>query len=450
MFKKILIANRGEIALRIIRACKELGIATVAVHSEADTGSLHVLFADEDVCIGPADSTKSYLDIGRIVAAAEITGADAVHPGYGFLAESSRFARICEECNLSFIGPTGDMIDLLGDKAVAKKTMKDAGVPVVPGSDGPVTSEQNALDLADEFGYPIVLKAVSGGGGKGIRFVYSPDELKRVYEITSSEAMAAFGNGDLYLEKLVDNARHVEVQILGDTHGNIVHLGERDCTVQRRRQKLIEESPSSFLSPELRERITAAAVAGAKSVSYVNAGTVEFLVAPDRQFYFMEMNTRVQVEHPVTEMVTGVDVVKEQIRVAAGEPLGAMQKDISINGHSIECRINAEDPELDFRPGPGTIDAWHVPGGLGVRVDTHAFDGYRVPPFYDSMLAKLIVHAPSRMEAIMRMRRALDEFHVEGIPTTIGFHKLVMNDEVFINGVYDMSYVEKLMAQPES
>ena len=363
MLKKVLIANRGEIALRIIRACKELGIATVAVHSQADQESLHVYFADEDVCIGPPDAGRSYLDPSRIIAAAEITGADAIHPGYGFLAENAKFARICRECDMAFIGPTPEMIDLMGDKAVAKKTMVEAGVPVTPGSDGPVASCDEALSLANEFGYPVVLKAVAGGGGKGIRFVYNDEELRRAYELAHAEALAAFGNGDLYLEKFIDRARHVEIQILGDTHGNVVHLGERDCSVQRRRQKLIEESPSPIVTPELREKMTAAAIAGAKSVGYVNAGTIEFLVAQDGNFYFMEMNTRIQVEHPVTEMVTGVDLVKEQLRIASGEPMSVTQDDIRINGHAIECRINAEDPEMDFRPSPGKLNGLHIPGG---------------------------------------------------------------------------------------
>ena len=445
MLQKVLIANRGEIALRIIRACKELGIATVAVHSEADKESLHVYFADQDVCIGPPDATRSYLDASRIIAAAEVTGADAVHPGYGFLAENPKFARICRECDLTFIGPSPEMISLMGDKAVAKKTMADAGVPVTPGSDGPVDSKEQALGLAAEFGYPVVLKAVAGGGGKGIRFVYDEKELSRAYDLAQNEARSAFGNGDLYLEKFIDRARHVEVQILGDTHGNVVHLGERDCSVQRRRQKLIEESPSPIVTPELRERITSAAVAGAKSVGYVNAGTVEFLVAQDGNFYFMEMNTRIQVEHPVTEMVTGVDLVKEQLRIAAGEPMSIRQEDIRINGHSIECRINAEDPDADFRPSPGKIAGLHVPGGLGVRVDTHAFDNYMIPPFYDSMLAKLIVHAPTRLEAIVKMRGALEEFFVDGISTTIDFHHRIMDDEVFRSGKFDMTFVEEFM-----
>jgi len=450
MFSKILIANRGEVALRIIRACKELGIATVAVHSEADQNSLHVRFADEDVCIGPAEGRQSYLDPARIVAAAEVTGAEAIHPGYGFLAENAQFADICAECNLTFIGPTGDMIRLMGDKAVARKTMAAAGVPVVPGSDGPLASVDQALKLAKELGYPVMLKAVAGGGGKGIRTVNTPESLSRAYDLARNEAETAFKHGDLYLEKFVDHARHVEIQVLGDTHGTIVHLGERDCTVQRRRQKLVEESPSPAMTPDLRERMAEAALKGARGIGYVNAGTIEFLLGPDRQFYFMEMNTRVQVEHPVTEMVTGTDIVKEQIRIASGLPLSFGQKDIILQGHAIECRINAEDPEHDFRPAPGQITEWHVPGGIGVRLDTHAYAHYVVPPYYDSMLAKLIVHAPTREEAIVRMRRALTEFFVEGVPTTIPFHLMVMEDQVFQKGDFDTSYVEKLMARTTS
>lgn len=447
MFSKILIANRGEIALRIIRACRELGIATVAVYSEADSTSLHVRFADEDVCIGPPDGRHSYLDPARIIAAAEVTGAEAIHPGYGFLAENARFADICAECNIAFIGPTGDMIRLMGDKAVAKKTMAEAEVPVIPGSDGPLETADQALKLAHDLGYPVMLKAVAGGGGKGIRVVNSPEALSRAYDIARGEAESAFNSGELYLEKFMDHARHVEIQVLGDTHGNIVQLGERDCTVQRRLQKLIEESPSPVMTPGLRERMAGAALKGARQIGYANAGTIEFLVGPDRQFYFMEMNTRVQVEHPVTEMVTGTDIVKEQIRIAAGLPLSFRQQDIVLQGHAIECRINAEDPVHDFRPGPGAIMEWHVPGGIGVRLDTHAYAHYVVPPYYDSLLAKLIVHAPTRDEAIVRMRRALGEFFVEGVPTTIPFHLKVMEDPVFEKGEYDMSYVDKLLAR---
>lgn len=445
MFRKILIANRGEVALRIIRACKELGIATVAVHSEGDRQSLHVRAADEDVCIGPSDAARSYLDPTRIIAAAEVTGADAIHPGYGFLAENARFADICAECDITFIGPTGDMIRRMGDKAVAKKTMADAGVPVVPGSDGPLKSAEEALSLGDEIGYPLVLKAVSGGGGKGIRVVAAREQLLRAYDIARNEARASFSDDSLYLEKFVDRARHVEVQLIGDSTGNVVHLGERDCTVQRRRQKLVEESPSPALDAALRKEMCESAARGAASIGYCNAGTIEFLLEQNNNYYFMEMNTRVQVEHPVTEMVTGIDVVREQILVAAGNPLSFSQSDVRMSGHSIECRINAEDPDLDFRPGPGKITEWHVPGGIGVRIDTHAYAGYTVPPFYDSMLAKLIVHAATRDEAIIRMRRALEEFYVDGVPTTIPFALTVMNDNVFQSGLFTMEYVEELV-----
>jgi len=447
MFKKILIANRGEVAVRIMRACKELGISTVAVHSEGDRQSLHVRAADEDVCIGPSDASRSYLDPVRIISAAEVTGADAIHPGYGFLAENARFVDICDECDIAFIGPSGDMIRRMGDKAVAKKTMVDAGVPVVPGSDGPLKSLEEARVLGDEIGYPVILKAVSGGGGKGIRVIESEDQLVRSYDIARNEARSAFSDDSLYLEKFVDRARHIEVQILGDAHGNVVHLGERDCTVQRRRQKLIEESPSPVVSSELRKTICDTAVRGAANIGYKNAGTIEFLLTESGEFYFMEMNTRVQVEHPVTEMVTGIDIVREQIRIAAGLPLGFGQGDIRLQGHAIECRINAEDPSCDFRPGPGKITDWHVPGGIGVRLDTHAYAGYAVPPFYDSMLAKLIVHAATREDAIVRMRRALGEFFVDGVPTTIPFHLTVMSDTVFQSGEYTMSYAEELMAR---
>jgi acetyl-CoA carboxylase, biotin carboxylase subunit len=447
MFKKILIANRGEIALRIIRACKELGIATVAVHSEGDRQSLHVRAADEDVCIGPSDATRSYLDPTRIIAAAEVTGAEAIHPGYGFLAENARFADICTECDVVFIGPTGDMIRRMGDKAVAKQTMAEAGVPVIPGSDGPLDSLEQAVALADDMGYPVILKAVSGGGGKGIRYIDSADTLRSVYDIARNEARVSFSDDSLYLERFIDLARHIEVQLMGDSFGNVVHLGERDCTVQRRRQKLVEESPSPALSDELRKEICEAAARGAASIGYSNAGTIEFLLTGNGEYFFMEMNTRVQVEHPVSEMVSGVDIVREQIRVAAGMPLSCNQDDIVFNGHAIECRINAEDPELDFRPGPGTISEWHVPGGIGVRIDTHAYAGYVVPPYYDSMLAKIIVHASTRDEAIVRMRRALEEFYVDGVPTTIPFHMTVMNDSVFQNGVYTMNYVDEFMAR---
>ncbi len=445
MINKVLIANRGEVALRIIRACKELGIPSVAVHSEGDSQSLHVRAADEDVCIGPSDAARSYLDPVRIISAAEVTGADAVHPGYGFLAESARFADICAECDIEFIGPTGDMIRQMGDKAVAKKTMADAGVPVVPGSDGPLGSLSEARSLANDTGYPVMLKAVSGGGGKGIRFIQSEDELGAAYDVARNEAGAAFGDDSLYLEKFVGDARHVEVQLLGDGAGRVVHLGERDCTVQRRRQKLVEESPSPALTMEQREEMCSIAARGAARIAYRNAGTIEFLYTRSGEYYFMEMNTRVQVEHPVSEMVTRTDIVKEQLLLASGQSLSFSQDDIKLAGHAIECRINAEDPDLDFRPGPGPITEWHVPGGIGVRLDTHAYAGYVVPPYYDSMLAKLIVHADTRDEAIVRMARALGEFYVDGVPTTIPFHLGVMADDVFRGGDYTMSYADEYM-----
>ncbi|MFH2056655.1 MAG: acetyl-CoA carboxylase biotin carboxylase subunit, partial [bacterium] len=419
MFKKILIANRGEIALRIIRACRELGIESVAVYSDADTDSLPVRFADTVVCIGPPKSADSYLDSKRIIAAAEITGAEAIHPGYGFLAENADFAEICRSCGLEFIGPKPEVIRALGDKVLAKQTMRDAGVPVIPGSEGAVTSVAQATELAKEVGYPIILKAAAGGGGRGMRVANCDADLEKALRAAQMEAQAAFNNPEIYLEKYLLRPRHVEFQILADQHGNVIHLGERDCTVQRRHQKLIEESPSPIMTPELRQRMGEAAVAGAKRAGYENAGTIEFLVDADRNFYFMEMNTRVQVEHPVTEEVTDVDIIVEQLRIASGEKLSITQEEVKISGHAIECRINAEDPSRDFAPSPGLIEAFHVPGGHGVRVDTHAFALYRVPPFYDSLLAKLIVRGKDRSDAMAKMRRALEEFIIEGVATTI-------------------------------
>ena len=442
MFKKILIANRGEIALRIIRACRELGIESVAVYSDADTDSLPVRFADTAVCIGPPKSAESYLDPKRIIAAAEITGAEAIHPGYGFLAENADFAEICASCDLEFIGPKPDVIRALGDKVLAKQTMHEAGVPVVPGSEGAVNSVEEATKLAREVGYPIILKAAAGGGGRGMRVANSDAELEKALRTAQMEAQAAFNNPEIYLEKYLVNPRHVEIQILADQHGNVIHLGERDCSVQRRHQKLIEESPSPIMTPELRQQMGEAAVEGARKAGYENAGTIEFLVDADRNFYFMEMNTRVQVEHPVTEEVTDVDIIVEQLRIASGERLSISQGDVKISGHAIECRINAEDPSRDFAPCPGLIEAFHVPGGHGVRVDTHAFALYRVPPFYDSLLAKLIVRGKDRADAVAKMCRALEEFIIEGISTTIGFHKEVLADPVFQSGEFDTSYVE--------
>ena len=442
MFKKILIANRGEIALRIVRAARELGIATVAVYSEADRESLHVRFADDDVCLGPPPARDSYLKIPRIIAAAEITGADSIHPGYGFLAENAEFAETCAASKIAFIGPTPEQIRLMGDKAVARKTMAATGVPVIPGTPGPVEDVDEACAAAGTIGFPVIIKAAAGGGGKGMRVARDADDFARSFQLARSEALSAFGNGEVYVEKYLDRPRHVEFQVLGDTHGNVIHLGERDCSVQRRHQKLIEEAPSPALTPALRERMGEAAVAGAKAINYVGAGTVEMLLDEDGAFYFMEMNTRIQVEHPVTEMLTGVDLVKEQIRVAAG--LEMLQKETPpLRGHAIECRINAEDPSRGFQPSPGKIDVFHPPGGNGVRVDTHAYAGYVVPPFYDSMIAKLIVHGRDREEAIAKMRLALDTFVVEGVATTIGFLGRVMLDEQFVAGKVHTKFLEQ-------
>lgn len=441
MFEKILIANRGEIALRIIRTCRDMGIKTVAVYSEADKDSLHVKFADEAVCIGPPQSRESYLNIPRIIAAAEITNVDAIHPGYGFLAENAEFSEICSDSEIKFIGPSPEMIKAMGDKAYAKDTMRKANVPVVPGSDGVVTSIDDAKKIAAEFGYPVLIKASAGGGGKGMRIVRNEDEMENAFTMATNEALNAFANGDVYVEKFVENPRHIEIQVLGDQFGNVVHLGERDCSVQRRHQKLIEETPSPFITEAIREAMGNAAVKGAKSVNYEGAGTIEFIVDKNKNFYFMEMNTRIQVEHPVTEQVTGVDLIREQIAVAAGERLKV--KKVKREGHSIECRINAENPDKNFAPSPGKITTFHIPGGLGVRVDTHAYANYVIPPYYDSMIAKLIVTADDREEAIKRMYRALDEFIVEGIYTTIPFHKKVMRHEKFIDGDFDTSFIEK-------
>jgi len=441
LLKKILIANRGEIALRIIRTCRDMGIKTVAVYSEADKESLHVRFADEAVCIGPPPSRESYLSIPRIIAAAEITNADAIHPGYGFLAENAEFSEICSESEIKFIGPSPDMIRSMGDKAYAKETMRKSGVPVVPGSDGVVPTPEEAKRIAAEYGYPVLIKASAGGGGKGMRIVREESELENAFTMATNEALNAFGNGEVYVEKFVENPRHIEIQVLGDQFGNVVHLGERDCTVQRRHQKLIEETPSPFITEDIREAMGAAAVKGAKSVSYEGAGTVEFIVDKNKNFYFMEMNTRVQVEHPVTEQVTGVDLIREQIAVASG--LKLKLKKVKREGHSLECRINAENPDKNFAPSPGRITSFHMPGGLGIRVDTHAYANYYIPPYYDSMIAKLIVTADNREEAIKRMYRALDEFIIEGVFTTIPFHKKVMKHEKFIEGDYDTSFIEK-------
>ncbi len=444
MFKRVLIANRGEIALRVIRACEELGIQTVAVYSEADADSLHVRLADEAVCIGPAQSSESYLNIPRIISAAEITDSDAIHPGYGFLAESTEFAEICEASKLKFIGPTSAQIKKMGDKAFARASMAEAGLPVLPGSQGAVADVAEAESIADGIGYPVLIKAVGGGGGRGMRVVQGKDSFANSFLMCKAEAEAACGNPALYVEKAVERPRHVEVQILGDSHGNVVHLFERDCSLQRRHQKLVEESPSPIITPEMREAICGMAVQGARKIGYESSGTIEFLVDQQLNFYFIEMNTRIQVEHTVTEMVTRLDLVKEQIRIASGERLGFRQGDIHLLGHAIECRINAEDPEAGFRPCPGKITYVHLPGGPGIRVDTHVYQGYSIPPHYDSLIAKIIAHGRDRTEALQRMKRALRECIIEGVKTTIPFHQDLLSNEVVVNGKADTTFVERL------
>ena len=442
MFKRVLIANRGEIALRIIRACRELGVETVAVYSEADRESLHVRFADDDVCIGPAPARESYLRIPRLIAAAEITGADAIHPGYGFLAENAEFAETCAASGITFIGPTPHQIRTMGDKSAARAAMIANDVPVVPGSPGPVEDVDEALAIAEQMGFPVIIKASAGGGGKGMRVARDADDFARSFQLARSEALSAFGNGSVYVEKYLERPRHVEFQILGDTHGNVIHLGERDCSVQRRHQKLVEEAPCPVMTPDLRARMGAAAVKGAKAIDYVGAGTIEMLLDQDGSFYFMEMNTRIQVEHPVTEMLTGVDLVKEQIRIAAGLPMHVTETP-ELRGHVIECRVNAEDPARNFQPSPGKVETFHMPGGNGVRVDTHVYAGYTVPPFYDSMIAKLIVHGADRTEALAKMRLALDTFIVEGVTTTIPFLGTLMNHPNFISGDIHTKFLEQ-------
>ena len=442
MFKKVLIANRGEIALRVVRACRELGIETVAVYSEADRESLHVRFADDDVCIGPASARDSYLRIPRLIAAAEITGADAIHPGYGFLAENAEFAETCAASGITFIGPTPHQIRTMGDKAAARAAMIANDVPVVPGTPGPVEDVDEALEYAIKMGFPVIIKAAAGGGGKGMRVARDADDFARSFQLARSEALSAFGNGSVYVEKYLDRPRHVEFQILGDTHGTVIHLGERDCSVQRRHQKLVEESPCPVMTPDLRMRMGDAAVKGAKAIDYVGAGTVEMLLDEDGSFYFMEMNTRIQVEHCVTEMITGVDLVKEQIRVAAGEKLSITETP-EMRGHVIECRVNAEDPARNFQPSPGKVEVFHMPGGNGVRVDTHVYTGYTVPPFYDSMIAKLIVHGRDREEAIAKMRLALDTFVIEGVTTTIPFLHKLMAHPGFVSGTVHTKFLEQ-------
>ncbi len=442
MFHKILIANRGEIAVRIIRACKEMGIKTVAVHSEADYEALHVSLADESICIGPTPSSASYLNMKAIISAAEIADADAIHPGYGFLSENAEFAEICEQCGITFIGPTADNMRMMGDKITARQTVTDAGVPILPGTNESIETTEEAQRIADEIGYPVIIKASAGGGGRGMKIVHSPGSLANALATARAEAQSGFGRADVYIEKFCEHPRHVEIQILGDKHGNVVHLGERDCSIQRRHQKLIEEAPCPVLSREQREEMGACAVAAAKAVGYSSAGTVEYLLDSDGSFYFMEMNTRVQVEHPVTEMITGVDIIKEQIRSAAGIPLRYTQDDIKITGHAIECRINAEDP-VKFTPCPGRITGYHTPGGMGVRVESALYDQYTVLPHYDSMIGKLIVHAETREEAIRRMACALDEYIIEGIKTTIPFHQKMMNNKEFIDGHFDTNFLER-------
>ncbi|ANA14693.1 acetyl-CoA carboxylase biotin carboxylase subunit [Acetobacter oryzifermentans] len=446
MFSKILIANRGEIALRILRACRELGIKTVAVHSTADEDAMHVRLADEAVCIGPPASRDSYLNVAAILSAATITGAEAIHPGYGFLSENADFAETVEAHGLTFIGPTAEHIRMMGDKITAKTTMQMLGVPLVPGSDGELTSLEEAREVADKVGYPVLIKAAAGGGGRGMKVAQTADDLEDAWKMARAEARAAFGNDAVYLEKYMDRPRHIELQILGDNYGNVVHFGERDCSLQRRHQKLLEEAGSPALTAEQRDAIGQTATQALSKMGYRNAGTLEFLYQ-DGQFCFIEMNTRLQVEHPVTEMVCDVDLVREQIRLAAGEQLGYTQKDISFSGHAIECRINAEDPD-NFTPCPGTVAVYHPPGGLGVRVDSALYTGYRVPPFYDSMIAKLIVHAPTREQAIARMQRALDEFVVEGIKTVIPLHRRILEDPEFQKGDYTIHWLEQFTAKP--
>jgi acetyl-CoA carboxylase, biotin carboxylase subunit len=448
LFKKILIANRGEIAIRVIRACKELGIRTVAVFSDVEREALHVQYADEGICIGPASSALSYLNIPAILSAADVTDAEAIHPGYGFLSENPNFAEACATSGITFIGPTADNIRIGGDKAKARQVMKRKGIPVVPGSDGPLNSEEAAIKIAKKIGFPVLFKASAGGGGKGMRVVREEDELHQGFNMAQREALAAFGNGELYVEKFLTSIRHVEVQIIADGKGNVIHLGERDCSIQRRHQKLIEEAPSTIATEKFRKRIGEYAVKAAKAMKYKNAGTIEFIVDQDQNIYFMEVNTRVQVEHPVTEEITGVDIIKEQIRIASGLPLSYKQSQIKTSGHSIECRINAEDPEK-FMPSPGKITFLMTPGGPGVRVDSAAYNGWVVPPNYDSLIAKLIVKADTRAEAIERMKRALDEYRIEGIKTTIPLHKKILTNPDFIKGTFNTDFIEK-MNQPKN
>ncbi|MBR4662808.1 MAG: acetyl-CoA carboxylase biotin carboxylase subunit [Lentisphaeria bacterium] len=445
MFNKILIANRGEIALRIIRACREMGIKSVIAYSQADEDSLPVRLADQAVCIGPAPSTESYLLIERIISVAEICDVDAIHPGYGFLSENAHFAEVCKSCNIAFIGPGPEQMLAVGDKATARETMRKAGVPITPGSNGLISSEEEALKIAHQLKYPVIIKASAGGGGRGMRIAHNDASLLQGLHAASTEAEHAFGNGEVYIEKFIANPRHIEVQILADSFGNVLHLGERDCSLQRRHQKLMEESPSPALTPALRKKMGEAAVKAAKAAKYVSAGTIEFLLGDKEQFYFMEMNTRVQVEHPVTEMISGVDIIKEQIRIAAGEKLSLSQKNIVFRGHAIECRINAENPFANFAPCPGQIKFYSAPGGPGVRIDSHVYNGYRIPPYYDSMIGKLIVHGDTRAEAIARCRRALAEFMIEGVSTTIPFEQFILDSREFNEGHYDTGFIERVI-----
>lgn len=441
MFRKVLIANRGEIAVRIIRACREMGIQTVAVFSEPDRYALHTQLADEAVCIGPAKGSDSYLNIENIISAAVMKGAQAIHPGFGFLAENSKFASVCKECNIQFIGPSAEVIDGMGNKSNAREMMKKAGVPVIPGSDGVIETPEEALEMARKLGYPVMIKASAGGGGKGIRIVREEKDLVKAYESAKNETIAAFGDDKIYMEKVIEHARHIEIQILGDSFGNVIHLGERDCSLQRRNQKVMEEAPSPALSSEKRKAMGEAAIKAAKAVGYENAGTIEFLFDKNEDFYFMEMNTRIQVEHPVTEMITGIDIVKEQLKIAFGMELDISQKDIDIKGHAIECRINAENPEMNFAPSPGKIDYLLMPGGAGARVDSAIYAGCDIPPFYDSMLAKVIVHGKNRQDAIAKMRRCLHEFVIEGVQTNIDFMEEILVNEKYLKGEFDTSFI---------
>ncbi len=443
MLKKVLIANRGEIAVRIIRACREMGIRTVAIYSEADKDALHVRLADQAICIGPAPSSKSYLNVKAILEAACLTGADSIHPGFGFLSENANFAKICEEMGIKFIGPNYRLIELLGNKSKAKETMKKAGVPVVPGSEGLIKSKKEAVEIAEKIKYPVILKASAGGGGKGIRIAHNKEELEKAYSLVKQEAKISFNDDSIYIEKFVENPRHVEIQVLADEHGNGIHLGERDCSVQRRNQKIIEETPASIINDETRKKMGEVAVKAVKEIGYTNAGTIEFLVDKNKDFYFMEMNTRVQVEHPVTEMVTGIDIIKEQIKIASGEKLAIKQKDVKVNGHSMEARINAENPDKNFMPCPGTITGLHIPGGNGVRVDTAIYSGYTIPPTYDSMIAKVIVHGKTREESIAKLKSAVAELVVDGITTNADFILKILDNENFKKNNYDTSFIEK-------